>query len=534
MVNLSRHLQRRIEFIRDTAEEEVHEVIVTIKSPDADDDDFTTGLLETLQRRGVSNSARDLLPVSRRFLSDANSDTPRKRNAALEQLKNEDRSLIAYLAQAAPNLTGAAMGALTSAPFAAALQKVVRPAVNMIANSDIVQNAAKLVTNMPGQEPASQPVGFWTSSSVLLKVQDQGLQRLVEDLVSFNMPIQDVFPNQRLSLPPVATPKSVPGTVEDNRISAWGLRSIGALSSWGAFGCRGQNILVGLLDTGVDPNHPDLKGKIAHWAEFDEQGRVVPGSVPHDTDKHGTHCASTICGGDKSGRWIGVAPKAKLAAGIVLNGSRGGTLAQILAGIDWAVERQVDVISMSLGSVELTAEVPPPYTRALSRALRLGIPVVTAIGNSGSQTTGAPGNDILALAVGATDHMDRAAGFSGGRTVVIRDSQFFPANQLPIIYSKPEVSAPGVAVYSSVPGGKWEYLNGTSMAAPHVAGAIALLLSGTKIKQKVPSFQRAGLIQDLLTGSAEELGESGQNHRFGFGRIDVLRALGFARDLGYC
>jgi len=181
----------------------------------------------------------------------------------------------------------------------------------------------------------------------------------------------------------------------------------------------------------------------------------------------------------------------------------------------------------------MNPEVPSTYTRAIISALRAGIPVITAIGNEGSQTTGTPGNDLLAFAVGATDHLGRAAGFSGGRTQVIRESAFFPANQLPIVYSKPDVSGPGVAIFSSVPGGGWEHFNGTSMAAPHVAGAIALLLSGTRIKQDVPVAQRAFVIQDLLTGSAEELGEAGQNHRFGFGRIDVLRALGFARELGY-
>jgi hypothetical protein len=71
------------------------------------------------------------------------------------------------------------------------------------------------------------------------------------------------------------------------------------------------------------------------------------------------------------------------------------------------------------------------------------------------------------------------------------------------------------------------------MATPHVAGAIALLLSATKIKEKFSGAERAFVIQDLLTGSAEELGESGQNHRFGAGRLDILRAIGFAHDLGY-
>ena len=71
------------------------------------------------------------------------------------------------------------------------------------------------------------------------------------------------------------------------------------------------------------------------------------------------------------------------------------------------------------------------------------------------------------------------------------------------------------------------------MATPHVAGALALILSATNIRQQVPDSERAFVLQDLLTGSAEELGEAGQNHRFGFGRIDVLRAIGFAIERGY-
>jgi subtilisin family serine protease len=178
-------------------------------------------------------------------------------------------------------------------------------------------------------------------------------------------------------------------------------------------------------------------------------------------------------------------------------------------------------------------EVPSTYTEAVLTCLRAGIPVVTAVGNEGSQTTGLPGNDIFAFSVGASDYSDKAAGFSGGRTQIIRKSTHIPPERLPLTYMKPEVSAPGVAVKSSVPGGKWDAFNGTSMAAPHVAGAIALLLSNTSILKNTKPAERGFLLQDLITGSVEELGESGQNHRFGFGRIDVLRAIGFARELGY-
>ncbi len=137
------------------------------------------------------------------------------------------------------------------------------------------------------------------------------------------------------------------------------------------------------------------------------------------------------------------------------------------------------------------------------------------------------------LAVGATDHLDRPAGFSGGRTQVIEESEVIDPRYLPLLYSKPDLCAPGVAVASSVPGGSWEAYNGTSMATPHVAGAVALLLSATRIRDVVPVGERAFVVQDLLVGSVDELGESGQDHRHGFGLVNTLRAIGFARERGY-
>ncbi len=226
-----------------------------------------------------------------------------------------------------------------------------------------------------------------------------------------------------------------------------------------------------------------------------------------------------------------MAPDARLLVARVL-GLHGGTDAQVLAGIGWTIDEQVDVISMSLGGLSLGPDTPSTYSTALITALLHGIPVVVAIGNDGAETSEQPGTDLFALSVGATDVGDRVAGFSGGRTQYLTESDYVDPSQLPLPYSKPELAAPGVAVVSSWPGGQYRALDGTSMATPHVSGAIALLLSGTNIREVDPA-NRAFVLNDLLVGSVEDLGEAGQDHRFGFGLVDVLNAIGFARALGY-
>ncbi|MBP1805212.1 S8 family peptidase [Rubellimicrobium aerolatum] len=492
-----RTLRHQVEAILDRGHGPLREVILQAAPPPGAEGALHRRAAESLRLRALAASPRDLLPIA-----------PPVAIPVREPARALQPALAGPRPDRLPDPARPPLPALRAARLAA-LGPVLR--------SDLVRHAA------------GKPRAFWAADALLLRLAEADLMALPRDDLADRL--EGVFPNRRLPLPPHVAARPAPGG-DDDGIGAWGLRAVGALGAWGAFGARGKGVRIGLLDTGVDPDHPDLRGKIAAWAEFDAEGAPVPGSRPHDSDRHGTHCAGIMVGGDAGGGWIGVAPEAEIAAALVLDGARGGTDAQVLAGIDWALDQGVDVLNLSLGGPTWGPETPSTYTSALLAALRLGVPVVTAIGNEGHQTTGSPGNDYLAFAVGAFGRDGRPAGFSGGRTQVIRASPHLPPEMLPLAYSKPDLSAPGVAVRSAVPGGGWERLNGTSMAAPHVAGAVALLLSATGIRDRVEPAERAFLLQDLLTGSAEEGGEAGQDHRFGFGRLDVLRAIGAARGLG--
>jgi len=500
-------LQRQVEKILDETTDKHVDVIVQMESERDTSRQLARAAGEALSRRRLSLTPRDLLPG------------PYDKTIS-KQVRQETASTRALLGKATQETLGLAqIQRLARAPMA----PLLRSGLVNTALARMVQPARKSAKEKP------QPGSFWTSRAMPLRLDRDELHKLpnaVDRIKSINR-------NRQLTVPTMMEVKQLAVESEDSLSSTWGLEQIKALATWGVHDARGKGITIGLLDTGVDATHPDLQKKVAHWAEFDSLGNKLKSTKPHDSDAHGTHCAGTLVGGNASGRLIGVAPEAKLAAALVLNGEEGGTDAQVLAGIDWAVETRVDVISMSLGGLEMDAETPPTYTEAILSCMEAGIPVVAAIGNEGQQTTGSPSNDIFALSVGATDHRLRVAGFSGGRTQVIRESDFIDPKFLPLVYSKPDLSAPGVAIYSSVPGREWKAFNGTSMATPHVAGAIALLLSATSIKAKETGAHRTFLIKDLICGAVEELGESGQDHRYGFGFLNVLRAIDFARARGY-
>ncbi|MXV64201.1 S8 family serine peptidase [Natronorubrum sp. JWXQ-INN-674] len=371
---------------------------------------------------------------------------------------------------------------------------------------------------------------FWITNAVLLTVDTE--QVPVEQLARLEG-VTDVHENYEVTLPePVAPFDSDEDTAvgaadssshSDAEITAsstvdttYGLDQINAPDVWEEYGTKGEGVKVAVLDTGVDPDHPDIDIAAENWAEFDSDGNRVSNSDPHDTGDHGTHVSGTVVGGDDSGEYIGVAPEATLMHGLVLNGGS-GTGPQVLAGMEWAVEEEADILSMSLG-VEGYAS---GYLNAVRNAREAGVIVVGSSGNNGERTSGSPGNVYDSFAVGAANENGDIAGFSSGEEIVTEDAWGTDApDHWPDEYIVPNVAAPGVGVKSAIPGDGYDSISGTSMAAPHVSGAMALLLSATESEPDPET------VLDSLETTAwkPESEPDEQDTRYGHGIIDIKAA----------
>jgi subtilisin len=262
----------------------------------------------------------------------------------------------------------------------------------------------------------------------------------------------------------------------------WGITELGVRELWKK-GLTGKGVLVGHLDTGVDGKHPALRRAIDSFAEFDELGFAVePTPRPHDSADHGTHTAATIVGRPVGGRHVGVAPGAKLASAIVIEG--GDAVARVLGGMDWAVGRGVRILSMSLGFRGMWDDFIP-----LTQILRArNVLPVFAVGNEGPGTSRSPGNYPEALSVGASGDHGLVADFSS--------SQRFRRGRDPIV---PDLVAPGVDTISARPGGGYQAMDGTSMATPHIAGLAALLFEA-RPKSIAADVERAIFKSSVLDG----------------------------------
>ncbi|MGX1488153.1 subtilisin family serine protease [Streptomyces tendae] len=315
--------------------------------------------------------------------------------------------------------------------------------------------------------------------------------------------------------PDTARTAVTPRILLDARVEAALDRStaqINAPAAWKA-GYEGQGVKVAVLDTGADARHPDLAGRIAVAKDFSGSGNTG------DHFGHGTHVASIVggTGAASGGTRKGVAPKAELLIGKVLDDDGYGSESGVIDGMEWAVDADAKVVNMSLGA-DGHADGTDPMSQALNTlTASTGTLFVVAAGNTGpGQTTiGTPGAADAALTVGAVDRDDSLASFSS------RGPRYGDGAV------KPDVTAPGVGIVAARASGTtlgdpvdshYVSLSGTSMATPHVAGAAALLL------QQHPNWS-AQELKDALTSTASTVSGTGVTEQGG-GRIDLAAATG--------
>ncbi|MBT2227670.1 S8 family serine peptidase [Nonomuraea sp. NEAU-A123] len=283
---------------------------------------------------------------------------------------------------------------------------------------------------------------------------------------------------------------------------------IGAPEVWAA-GLKGEGVKVAVLDTGIDTTHPDVADRITATANFTEEADV------QDGHGHGTHVASTIVGtgAASDGKYTGVAPKASLLVGKVLNKAGSGDSSSIIAGMEWAVAQQARVISISAGACCFAG--PDPLSEAVDNlsAQSTSLFVIAAGNDYDNRMIATPGSAASALTVGAVDGEEKLAPFSS-KGPVLRDYSL-----------KPDLVAPGVDIVAaraagtsmgSVVNDKYTGASGTSMATPHVSGAAVLLA------QKHPDWTGAQL-KAALVSTAHDDGFGAYEQ--GSGRVDVARAV---------
>ncbi len=281
------------------------------------------------------------------------------------------------------------------------------------------------------------------------------------------------------------------------QVVPWGVSRVKADFVWPS-GNTGDVIKVAVVDTGISLTHPDLAANIKGSVNT-----ISPGKSANDDNGHGSHVAGTIAAVNNSLGVVGVAPNVDLYAVKVLNRNGSGYLSDIIEGLDWSIANGMNVVNMSLG----TSSDVQSFHDAVIRVHNAGIVQVVAAGNSGG-LVGYPAAYPEVIAVSAVDANNVIASWSSRGPEV-------------------DVSAPGVSIYSTYKGTSYATLSGTSMASPHVAGVVALILSTPVGVADANGNGRwdPDEVQTKLQNTATDLGAAGYDNLYGWGLVNAVAAV---------
>lgn len=281
-------------------------------------------------------------------------------------------------------------------------------------------------------------------------------------------------------------------TAQKTEIIDYGVRMIGAPLEWPQ--TMGKGIKVGIIDTGIDINHEDLQGRIKEYVNFSSSDK----QNITDENGHGTHVAGIIAAEQNKFGVVGVAPEADLYIAKAFNKEGSADFNAISRSLVWLAERNVDVINMSFSSKTASRE----YYYLISQLYKSGITLVCAAGNEGISeegnvdTIGYPAKFYETIAVTAVDINKKRADFSSVGTAA-------------------EIAAAGEEIYSCYKNNSYATLSGTSMAAPAITGAVALLHAKAIKKQNKRLSPEE--VRTLLHMYSEDLGETGRDIEYGYG-----------------
>jgi|GEM_PF-661522 len=362
-------------------------------------------------------------------------------------------------------------------------------------------------------EMAQRIKPFWISNFVIVDLTPAGIAAVAarNEVVDLHAPSTAIV-DPSLFVDEPYDPDSPAVGYEAGKEITWGITKTNADDVW-ALGYDGTGVLASIGDTGTRYTHNDMDHNYNTSYSYDYDSGD---NDPMDSHGHGTHCSGTVLGNGDAGSQTGMAPDATLCANRVYhNCSLTEYEEQMWDHWQDAVSWGLDLISISSGLTQAWGPRNSTWHTNARNTLAGGVVLAIAFGNEDNYEYRTPGAIPEVITVGATDSSDNIASFSSRGPVTVWDGTFWGGSII-----KPDVTAPGVDIKSTSVNGdtSYEYMSGTSMAAPHAAGAIALLLDAD-------DTLTPGQVKTILEQTSVDLGTTGKDNTYGSGRIDILDAV---------